>query len=44
MDQAARHGLCGALLGTMLRTDNYYFGQLGNFIERADNTARNSST
>ncbi len=30
----------GALLGTMLRTDNYYFSQLGNFIERADNTAR----
>ncbi|MDE2385283.1 MAG: alpha-E domain-containing protein [Alphaproteobacteria bacterium] len=30
----------GALLGTMLRTDNYYFSQLGNFIERADSTAR----
>jgi uncharacterized alpha-E superfamily protein len=30
----------GALLGTMLRTDNYFFSQLGNFIERADNTAR----
>lgn len=30
----------GALLGTMLRTDNYYFSQLGNFVERADNTAR----
>ncbi len=30
----------GALLGTMLRTDNYYFSQLGNFIERADTTAR----
>jgi uncharacterized alpha-E superfamily protein len=30
----------GALLGTMLRNDNYYFSQLGNFIERADNTAR----
>jgi uncharacterized alpha-E superfamily protein len=30
----------GAVLGTMLRTDNYYFSQLGNFIERADNTAR----
>ncbi len=30
----------GALLGTMLRTDPYYFSQLGNFIERADNTAR----
>ena len=33
-------GFRGALLGTMLRTDNYYFSQLGNFIERADNTAR----
>ncbi|MDE2445447.1 MAG: alpha-E domain-containing protein [Alphaproteobacteria bacterium] len=30
----------GALLGTMLRNDPYYFSQLGNFIERADNTAR----
>jgi uncharacterized alpha-E superfamily protein len=30
----------GAVLGTMLRTDNYFFSQLGNFIERADNTAR----
>ena len=30
----------GAVLGTMLRTDNYYFSQLGNFMERADNTAR----
>ncbi len=30
----------GSLLGTMLRTDNYYFSQLGNFIERADSTAR----
>jgi uncharacterized alpha-E superfamily protein len=30
----------GALLGTMLRTDNYFFSQLGNFIERADTTAR----
>ena len=33
-------GFRGALLGTMLRTDPYYFSQLGNFIERADNTAR----
>jgi uncharacterized alpha-E superfamily protein len=33
-------GFRGALLGTMLRTDNYYFSQLGNFIERADTTAR----
>jgi uncharacterized alpha-E superfamily protein len=30
----------GAILGTMLRTDNYYFSQLGNFVERADSTAR----
>ena len=30
----------GALLGTMLRNDTYYFSQVGNFIERADNTAR----
>ncbi len=30
----------GALFGTMLRNDTYYFSQLGNFIERADNTAR----
>ena len=30
----------GALLGTMLRNDPYFFAQLGNFIERADNTAR----
>lgn len=30
----------GALLGTILRNDTYYFSQLGAFIERADNTAR----
>ncbi len=30
----------GALLGTMLRNDTYCFSQIGNFIERADNTAR----
>ena len=30
----------GAILGTMLRNENYYFSQLGNFVERADNTAR----
>ena len=30
----------GALLGTMLRNDTYYFSQIGNFMERADNTAR----
>ena len=33
-------GFRGAVLGTMLRNDPYYFSQLGNFIERADNTAR----
>ncbi len=30
----------GAIIGTMLRNEIYYFSQLGNFIERADNTAR----
>jgi uncharacterized alpha-E superfamily protein len=30
----------GALLGTILRDDTYYFSQLGAFLERADNTAR----
>ncbi len=30
----------GALLGTILRHDNYHFSQLGCFIERAENTAR----
>jgi len=30
----------GALLGTILRDDGYCFSQLGNFVERADNTAR----
>ena len=30
----------GALMGTMLRNDTYFFSQLGNFVERADNTAR----
>jgi len=30
----------GALLNTLLRKDNYYFSQIGGFIERADNTAR----
>ncbi len=30
----------GALLGTLLRGDTYYFSQAGTFIERADNTAR----
>jgi uncharacterized alpha-E superfamily protein len=30
----------GALLSTFLRDDGYAFSQLGNFVERADNTAR----
>ncbi|ADZ70207.1 alpha-E domain-containing protein [Polymorphum gilvum] len=30
----------GALLGTILRDDGYYFSQLGHFVERADHTAR----
>jgi uncharacterized alpha-E superfamily protein len=30
----------GALLGTILRDDGYYFSQFGAFVERADNTAR----
>lgn len=30
----------GALLGTILRDDGFAFAQAGNFIERADNTAR----
>jgi len=30
----------GALLGTILRDDTFYFSQLGAFVERADNTAR----
>lgn len=34
------HLVRGALLNTILRDDGYYFSQLGNFIERADNTAR----
>lgn len=34
------HLFRGALLNTLLRDDGYYFSQLGNFIERADNTAR----
>src|SRR6266567_146965 len=29
----------GALLGTLLRGDTYYFSQAGTFVERADNTA-----
>ncbi|MBO0344792.1 alpha-E domain-containing protein [Roseibium sp. CAU 1637] len=34
------HLFRGALLNTLLRDDGYYFSQLGNFVERADNTAR----
>ncbi|MTH97387.1 alpha-E domain-containing protein [Roseibium sp. RKSG952] len=34
------HLFRGALLNTILRDDGYYFSQLGNFVERADNTAR----
>jgi uncharacterized alpha-E superfamily protein len=30
----------GAYANTMLRSDSYYFTQLGTFVERADNTAR----
>ncbi|GGB58304.1 hypothetical protein GCM10011316_32950 [Roseibium aquae] len=34
------HLFRGALLNTVLRDDGYFFSQLGNFVERADNTAR----
>lgn len=34
------HTFRGALLSTILRDDGYAFMQLGNFVERADNTAR----
>lgn len=34
------HLFRGALLNTILRDDGYFFSQLGNFVERADNTAR----
>lgn len=34
------HLFRGALLNTILRDDGYYFSQLGNFVERAENTAR----
>lgn len=33
-------GFRGALLGTILRNDTFYFSQFGAFIERADNTSR----
>ncbi|WP_298820269.1 alpha-E domain-containing protein [uncultured Roseibium sp.] len=36
-----REHLCrGAFLNTVLRDDGYCFSQMGNFVERADNTAR----
>ena len=34
------HEFRGALLGTILRDDGFNFLQAGNFVERADNTAR----
>lgn len=34
------HRYRGALLSTFLRDSGYAFSQLGNFVERADNTAR----
>ncbi|WP_428650740.1 alpha-E domain-containing protein [Roseibium sp.] len=34
------HLFRGALLNTVLRNDGYFFSQMGNFVERADNTAR----
>ncbi len=34
------HQFRGAFLSTILRDDGYAFSQLGNFVERADNTAR----
>jgi uncharacterized alpha-E superfamily protein len=34
------HEFRGALLGTILRDDGFAFSQAGNFVERADNTAR----
>ena len=38
--KSASNQFRGALLGTILRHDNYQFSQLGCFIERSDNTAR----
>src|SRR3569832_104007 len=35
------HQYRGALLSTFLRDDGYAFSQIGNFIERANNTAHN---
>jgi uncharacterized alpha-E superfamily protein len=34
------HRYRGALLSTFLRDEGYAFSQIGNFVERADNTAR----
>ncbi|GHA26376.1 hypothetical protein GCM10007989_22700 [Devosia pacifica] len=34
------HEFRGALLGTILRDEGFAFSQAGNFVERADNTAR----
>jgi uncharacterized alpha-E superfamily protein len=34
------HRYRGALLSTFLRDEGYAFAQIGNFVERADNTAR----
>lgn len=34
------HRYRGALIATILRDDGYAFSQIGNFVERADNTAR----
>ncbi len=34
------HLFRGALLNTILRDDGYFFSQMGNFVERSDNTAR----
>lgn len=36
----ASHQWRGALLGTVLRSEGFAYSQLGNFVERADNTAR----
>lgn len=38
--QYSANALRGAASGTMLRSDAYWFLQLGHFIERGDNTAR----
>ena len=34
------HLFRGAMIGTMLRDEAYYFSRIGTFVERADNTAR----